>query len=256
MKKTLLAALLIATSCDAFAGNIVRVAAPISQGKVAGSTGSGDQSGTPTQPSTNQPETPAFRIKDPVPGRDGIYQISSNGKSFSAYVDMTTNGGYWVLALYWTNPLSFAPQMKNLAVTNNALVTWTADASKYPVLPSGLPNVAKQGMIVSTNPSWTSAYGAWQAFATEPASRVVGSGNPIAVTSPKGNISLYLPINGWRTDTFGNSGFGLFASPNNGGPCGGSGTEGYNRMCPGYQGSGSGSHFDMSYQKFYFLKGQ
>ncbi|AXH59848.1 hypothetical protein [Pseudomonas amygdali] len=253
MKMLPLIALMMSVSCSTWASNIMRTSAPIAHAAAAVEI----PPETP-KPETPEPEptTPGFKVLNAVPGQNGIYNVSIDDQTFPAYVDMTTNGGYWVLALYWGTPMTPAPQMRDLAVSNVPLRTWSANAASYPVVPSGITNVAKEGMIISTNPTWTSSYGAWQSFQTQEGTRVVDAANPIEVTTPGGSINMWLPANGWSSTTFATSGFGLFTKPNNSGECGGANVVGSKRSCPGYQGSGSASHFDMTYEKFYFLKGR
>ncbi|MBD8681652.1 hypothetical protein [Pseudomonas sp. CFBP 13719] len=253
MKMLPLFALMMTLSCTSWASNIMRTYAPIAQSAVHTDVPAQEPAPETPEPA---PATPGFKVVNAIKGQNGIYQVEVDNQTFSAYVDMTTNGGYWVLALYWTNPMTAASQMKDLGVAGNPLKTWSADQGSYPVIPSGVVNVSKEGMIINTNPTWSTSYGAWQSFRIQEATRVVNAANPVAVQTPGGTIDMWLPMNGWSDATFGTSGFGLFTKPNNTGECGGAGIAGYNKICPGYQGSGSASHFDFTSNKFYFLKGR
>lgn len=203
--------------------------------------------------SGKEPEAPAnlaLSIVNPVPNSDGIYQITdSAGGTFPAYVDMTTDGGYWILAFRWTLPPApvNSRTFNNLVVKGQPISGYSVLPATFPAIPAGrvTANPATEYLLRSSNATWTSLFGTWQRMNTFNATTdaIVHNVGVPAVTSI-GNRTMHGHRTGWGSPTTMNLvlGFWTVAGPN--GHCGGAGIVGTNKCCPvGSQGDG-GSHYD------------
>lgn len=197
--------------------------------------------------------TDTFTVINPVAGRNGIYTVKNKTNTFSAYVDMTTDGGKWVLAARWVES-SESVAFNNIVVKGNALKTQSIDPTNYPVIPSGNLNTSDRVLVVSGNASWQAKYGAWQEFATFAPNTVLNSSG-FPVTSPSGNFTLYHDRSAWNLPQTMDQTFSMWTVPNNSGDCGGANRVGPNRMCV-VMGPGYGSHADLTSVKSLYLKAQ
>lgn len=195
-------------------------------------------------------------VENPVPGQSGIYSISNGeGGSFPAYVNMTDDGGYWVLIGRWTQLPSNEPKrnFKDVVVRGGKVVTYTNDASGHPVVPKNYKNNSARVLFKSFNSEWVNRYGTWQSFTTYSSSSSLASG--IQAKTSIGSKVLYAEAAGWRgqrledmSDTF-----GLWTQVGAGGPCGGSGVAGGNRICPSFS-YATAPHFDVTSLKEVYLR--
>ena len=201
-------------------------------------------------------------IINPVPGTSGIYQIVDDaGKTFPAYVDMATDGGYWILVARWTGWVSSTmPQNKisfrQSIMKDQAIAGFSNNPASFPAIPAGKisKNPAKQWSLRSANSSWTSLFGAWQRGSTIEGDIVHGVGLPV-VTSI-GNKTLHGPRTGWFQNSPVDSGFGFWTVSGNNGHCGGSGRAGTNTCCPvmAFSSEGYGVHADGTALKQLFIR--
>lgn len=198
-----------------------------------------------------------LRIKDPVAGVNGVYQINDGrGGTFNAYVNMTDNGGNWILIARWTNktgtPTSYL--FNNVVVKNQTMLSFTNDPTSYPAIPSNkYKNPSSQAMFMSGNSSWISSYGSWQAFSTFSSTATIGSSG-FSVSTPSGSRTMYAPGGAWNNTVDMSGVFGLWPVFGNSGPCGGAGREGTNKICPYLENIGTNSHFDITSTKYLYLK--
>lgn len=195
-------------------------------------------------------------ILNPVSGVSGIYDIQdTSGAKFKAYVNMTDAGGNWVLIDRWIiSPLTSA-KFNDVVVKNKPLVTYTNDATNYPVVTKGLINSSSSVLFTSGNPSWQSLFGAWQSFPTfKSTDTVTSTGFP--VSTPIGTKTMFAQSSGWpgQISPGMTAQFGLWPVYGNGGPCGGANVVGYNRICPTLETGAPGSHFDGTYVKALYIK--
>ena len=221
----------------AAAANIIRVMAPVQY----------------VERDNHEAPTNTFTVLNPVAGRSGIYTVKNNANTFSAYVDMDTDGGKWVLAARWVES-SVNVTFNDIVVKGNPLKTQTLDAANYPVIPSGNINTADQAMVVSGNASWQASYGTWQKFSTfAPGTVLTNAGFP--ASGPTGSFSLYHSRSAWGLPQTMDQSFSLWTVPSNSGPCGGANKAGPNRRCV-VMAPGFGSHADLSTIKSLYLKAQ
>jgi len=194
-----------------------------------------------------------FTVVKPVAGRNGIYTVKNKDSTFNAYVDMTTDGGKWVLAARWVDS-AVNVTFNDIVVKGMPLKTQTLDGSNYPVIPTGNINTSDKVLIVSGNASWQAAYGAWQEFSTfAPGTVLTNSGFP--VKGPSGSYTLYHGRAAWNLAQTMEQSLQLWTVPNNSGPCGGANKVGPNRICV-VMAPGFGSHADLSTIKSLYLKAQ
>jgi hypothetical protein len=195
-------------------------------------------------------------IVNPVQGQSRIYQVSDGkGGTFPAYVNMTDDGGQWVLVARWAaDPSIDLVTWNDLGVKGNRMLTYTNSASTYPVVPSNNINTSSRMLVKSPNTYWVASFGTWQSFATFAPNTVVGASGFAANTSI-GAKTLFIRANGWNTlvpqDM--TSVFGLFSQYGNGGPCGGNNRVGPNPICISYTNS-AGAHFDLTSVKEVYIK--
>jgi hypothetical protein len=200
-------------------------------------------------------------IKNAVAGVSGIYDVyGDDGSTFKAYCDMVTDGGYWIQIGHWTGTVpSSADQMLygECIVKGLDIQGFTTDPTNRPVVKSGhLKNIADEWMLQHDNPSWIGLYGAYQIGKTVPqATPLWTSGTPVPVRTPLGNKNLYGQRDGWYLNTLVTDNFGFFTTVGPGGPCGGAGTAGSNRMCPISDFAGNwGAHCDYTYNKRLYVR--
>jgi hypothetical protein len=197
-----------------------------------------------------QTSTSGLTVLNAIAGRDGIYQVKSGTTTFNAYVNMTTNGGKWVLVARWTSLVNAS--FNNVVVKGQPIKGVTNDAANYPIIPSGTLNSSDKAMIVNGNPTWTQTYGAWQQFETLPAGTNLNY-KGIPAVSPMGSYLFYHPDSAWDTIQDMTTPFGLWTTTSRGGPCGGSGSPGNYKICPAL-GTGYGQHADSTNEKRLYLK--
>lgn len=194
-------------------------------------------------------------ILNPVQGQSGIYQIS-DGKSgsFPAYVNMTDDGGNWILIARWTASPAGTVTFNNFAVKGNPITTYSNSSSSYPVLPTGSKNESSRMLIKSYGANWIASFGTWQSFSTFAPGTVIGSSGISAKTSI-GAKTLFIRANGWYTQIPQDmtSIVGFFSAYSNTGVCGGANVVGSKPMCLTYT-NDSGSHFDSASLKEAYIK--
>ncbi|MNF64208.1 hypothetical protein D3C84_459320 [compost metagenome] len=200
-------------------------------------------------------------IKNAIVGVNGIYDVyADDGSTFKAYCDMTTDGGYWIQVGHWTGTVpTAADQILNseCIVKGLDIQGFTTDPTNRPVIKAGsLKNIAEEWMLQHDNPSWIATFGTWQVGKTVPATTPLWkAADPVPVRTSIGNKNLYGQRSGWYLDTAMTDNFGFFTTLGPGGPCGGAGTAGGNRMCPISDFAGSwGAHCDYTYNKRLFLR--
>lgn len=195
--------------------------------------------------------TDTFTVVNPVAGQSGIYTIKNHNSRFTAYVDMETDGGKWVLAARWVNSKTNVT-FNDIVVNGKPLKTQTTDAVNFPVIPAGEINTAERALVVSGNASWQAQYGAWQSFSTfAPGTVLNNAGFPVKGSS--GNYTLYHSRAAWGSPQAMEQLFALWTVPNNTGPCGGANRVGSNRMCVAIS-PDMGNHADLTSLKSLYLK--
>lgn len=205
-------------------------------------------------------ETPSnyMKVLNAVPGVNGIYTIDAGSQgTFNAYVDMTTDGGYWILVANWTAALPNAASgrtHKQINVKGQPISGYTSNPTTYPIIKDGIINTSSYGLFKHGNTTWKNTYGDWQVMETVDSTFVYGiNGFPVR-TSTGATKTMWHKGAGWTstesamiTDYFGfNMRWG------NSGPCGGSGNKGSN-VCP-YLYTSYPYHFDFSTNKQFYLK--
>ncbi len=199
-----------------------------------------------------------FKINNPVAGVNGIYSVTdtASNTNFNAYVNMTDDGGYWVLAAYWVVPSEMPRYLSQLLYRENALSTYSKNTATYPVIPSGKINGSTRALLKSKNSSWISMFGTWQSFDT------MANGTTTPYHQAKTSIGdkiIYTQSAGWPSSAFTGvsqyNQFGFWTTYGNSGPCGGENRVGTNKMCI-MTGSGYSPHGDAATDKFYFLKAE
>lgn len=196
-------------------------------------------------------------VMNPIEGQSGIYDIGDgDGNTTKAYVDMTSDGGYWILIARWTQMPSNTGTItfNRVALKGAAMKTYTNNASSYPVLPDGTKNISQRILFKSANSGWKSLYGDWQSFSTYGSNVRIVDG--IAANTSIGSKTLYPESAGWpgiRRDDLTET-FGLWTTNNNSGPCGGNGRAGTTKICPSYS-YATAPHFDITSVKEIYIKG-
>lgn len=204
-----------------------------------------------------------FSIVNPVVGSSGIYQITDDaGNKFDAYVDMVTDGGFWIQVARWTGaiPAGSVVGMDKMLVKDNNLVGYSANPSTNPSVPAGriLKNPAKEFMFQSDASVWKTLYGNWMVGQLFPAGTTMwGVDTAMPVRTSIGNKNVYGARSGWRLDT------DLRAIPlsfwtinNANGPCGGSGRTKTGDCCPMMDANAAGynAHCDYVNMKRFYLR--
>ena len=196
-----------------------------------------------------------LKINNPVAGVNGIYSVTdtASNTNFNAYVNMTYDGGYWVLALYWTSPAQITRTNRQLVYKDNPISTFSSNESIYPVMPSGIINGATRGMLVSLNSGWTNLFGAWQSFELlNPGELKAG----YLAKTPLGNKTIYPMAAGWGGRVTEAGTFGFWSVYGKNGGCGGDGVIGSGKYCPSTNFGNWSLHADGSSGKFYYLKAE
>lgn len=202
-----------------------------------------------TQPDTALPNL-ALSIVNPVAGSSGIYQVTdSNGDTFSAYVDMATDGGYWVLAARWSGSVAAANQrtFNNLVVRDQPISGYSVNPSTHPAIPAGriTQNPALEYHLRSANTTWINAFGAWQRMSTfENSNQTIVHGVGVPAVTPIGNRTMHGHRTGWYQNTDMSWTLGFWTVSGNSGVCGGAARVGTNRCCPVISNEDGGSHYD------------
>jgi len=190
----------------------------------------------------------------------GIYNVTDGkGGSIPVYVNMTMDGGYWLLIARWTNfPASAGDKtFNNVVVNGQSLSTYTMDAANYPVIPSGYTNTSSRAMFNSANTGWTNLYGQWQSFNTFAGGSVLNSSG-FSANTPLGAKTFYAVTTGWASDGTTTapmaSVFGLWTAYGNGGACGGAGIVTPNRICAALSNGLQANHLDSTSVKSLYIK--
>ncbi len=190
----------------------------------------------------------------------GIYNVTDGkGGSIPVYVNMTMDGGYWLLIARWTNfPASAGDKtFNNVVVNGQSLATYTMDAANYPVIPSGYTNTSSRAMFTSANTGWTNLYGQWQSFNTFAGGSVLNSSG-FSASTPLGAKTFYAVTTGWASDGTTTapmaSVFGLWTAYGNGGACGGAGIVTPNRICAALSNGLQANHLDSTSVKSLYIK--
>lgn len=200
-----------------------------------------------------------LRILNPQ-SSSGIYNVTDGkGGSMPVYVNMTMDGGHWLLINRWIKLTSTAEEktFNNVVVNGQNLSTATIDAVNYPVIPSGYTNSSSRAMYTSSNTGWTDIYGAWQSFNTFSSNTILGS-NGFSANTPVGTKTFYAVTTGWVIDgvttapmsTF----FGLWTAYGNSGACGGADIVTPNRICGGLSYLLQEKHLDSTSVKSLYIK--
>lgn len=207
---------------------------------------------------TKQSKAP-FAIHAPVVGQSGVYQIYDNaGNTFPAYVDMVSDGGYWILDAIWTTApaaalqVTFARGMQK----GKPLYGYSNNPVMFPVIPTGKfpANPAEEWMLQVDSTGWKALYGNWQRGALFPSNKVsIAPTEKVPVITPLGPKDLYGHRTGWNLATEMTWAIGFWTTVGAGGPCGGAGAAGYSRICPVMDPSYT-SHADLTSVKRYFLR--
>jgi hypothetical protein len=200
-----------------------------------------------------------FAIHAPVVGVSGVYQIYDNqGGLFSAYVDMVSDGGYWILDAIWTTSpaaalqVTFARGMQK----GKPLYGYSNNPTVFPVIPTGKfpANPAEEWMLQVDSAGWKTRYGDWQRGTLFPSNKVsIAATEKVPVITPLGPKDLYGHRSGWYLATEMTWGIGFWTIAGPSGPCGGNGQPGTDRICPVMDPS-YGQHADFTSVKRYFLR--
>jgi hypothetical protein len=210
---------------------------------------------------THKQSTSTLSIKNPKVGQDGIYQIYDDaGNTFPAWVDMTTDGGYWIQVLRWSTPLAagnMSPMNKQL-VKGQAISGFSAVPGSYPSIPAGKigANPANEFLFQNEHAQWKTLYGNWQRGNLFPAGTTsIQPGVPIPVVTSIGNKNFWGARGGWNLVTDMTSlQFSFWTQAGAGGPCGGSGVVGNNKCCPMADNGAYSSHCDYTNLKRAYLR--
>lgn len=207
---------------------------------------------------TKQSKAP-FAIHAPVAGVSGVYQIYDNvGGTFPAYVDMVSDGGYWILDAQWVTAPSSALQVTFARGMQKGkpLYGYSNNPAQFPVIPTGKfpANPAEEWLLQVDSSGWKSRYGDWQRGTLFPSTKTsIAATEKVPVITPLGPKDLYGHRTGWNIPTEMTWGIGFWTQPGAGGPCGGVGATGYDKICPVMDPS-YGGHADFISMKRYFLR--
>lgn len=199
-------------------------------------------------------------VKAAVGAPSGIYPVMlDDGTLVDAYVDMETDGGFWIQVADWTGSV---PAGSNLTYGSalrkgQTFNSYTVDAVNSPVVPAGrLTNRGTEWMFKSPNANWIALYGTYQiGKAFDATKESVGPAETIPVRTPLGDKVFYGPRTGWGESTAMTHDFGFWTQQGAGGPCGGAGRAGPVRSCPiSTVGNLWGNHCDLSSRKKFFVR--
>lgn len=186
---------------------------------------------------------------------NGIYQISDGkGGSNPAYVNMTDNGGNWILVARWVTSPYTSLTWEEFGVKGNTIKTYSNDQVNYPVLPQDTINTSSKMMFKGGSAAWKNLFGEWQSFNMFESNTIITTSGFSANTS-LGVKTMFIRANGWPTTYTPNmnSAMGLHTQYGNGGPCGGESKSGPNPICITLSGN-STSHFDTKNIKEFYIK--
>lgn len=207
---------------------------------------------------TKEQPTNYMKVLNAVPGVNGIYTIDAGSQgTFNAYVDMKTDGGYWILVANWTSALpsaASARRHKQINVKGQPISGYTSNPTTYPIIKDGIINTSSYGLLKHGNTTWKNTYGDWQVMETVDSSFVYGvNGFPVR-TSTGATKTMWHKGAGWaKTESaLSTDNFGFNMRWGSSGPCGGDGVPGGN-VCP-YLYTSYPYHFDYSTLKQFYLK--
>jgi hypothetical protein len=200
-----------------------------------------------------------FKIINPQ-ASSGIYNISNgSGSTFPAYVNMSMDGGNWILISRWTNlPANVNTRTwNNVVVNGQSLATYTMDTTNYPVVPSGYVNSSTRALFSMESTKWINLYGQWQSFNMFSSGSILGT-NGFSVNTPIGVKTLYAQQTGWSTAGATTADmstvFGLWTAYSNGGTCGGANIVAPDKICPSLASIATNNHFDTTSVKSLYIK--
>lgn len=206
----------------------------------------------------DRPVESEYTILNAQEGVNGIYRVSGpDGEEFDAYCDMTTDGGHWILIARWAASPNKTITWGQVIVKDAALNTTTNSATLYPVIPTGVRNVSKEVLFKSAASGWVSRYGQWLKFTTtdDPALVITSSGIDAMRGSDRAIVKMHGESAGWGGNTSMTNNFSLWTQWGNGGPCGGAGVCGSQKICPVIRANYNYScHFDFSSVKQLFIR--
>jgi hypothetical protein len=222
-------------------------------------TGTSSTGATVTKTASVSVGNSYLRIVNPQ-SSSGIYNVTDGkGGTFPVYVDMSMDGGYWLLITRWTSyPSSLAEHtFSNVVVSGQSLLTYTNDTTNYPVVPSGYTNSSTRALFNSANTSWTSVYGQWQSFNLFSNGAVLNS-NGFSANTPLGTKTFYAVVTGWAIDGTTSapmsSVFGLWTAYGNGGACGGATRAAPTKICAAMSNNLQANHLDAVSVKSLYIK--
>ena len=200
-----------------------------------------------------------FKIINPQ-ASSGVYNISNgSGGTFPAYVDMSMDGGNWILISRWTNlPANVNTRTwNNVVVNGQSLATYTMDATNYPVVPSGYVNSSTRALFSMESTKWINLYGQWQSFNMFSSGTILST-NGFSINTPIGVKTLYAQQTGWAsagaTTADMSTAFGLWTAYSNGGTCGGANIVAPDKICPSLAPISTNNHFDTTSVKSLYIK--
>jgi hypothetical protein len=194
---------------------------------------------------TDNTRNSAIRILNPVEGVSGIYTIDAGPKgTFQAYVDMTTEGGNWILVERWTSAVGSYFYMADAVVKGTPIKSYTNNATSYPVIKSGVYNTSSSVLLKSGNTTWAKTMGNWQVFQTFDKSHSFDSNGFDVKLSTGATRKMFHIRAGWReVQSVNTAHLGFMETWGPSGMCGGSGT-GKGKYCPAMWPTEYAYHFD------------